>query len=62
MADLKITVDVTSLVDAKNKLTAFQGQLGKTGSGSVVGLARAIGSVERNIADLAEAQRKNQIS
>ena len=60
MADLKITVDVVSLVDAKKKLTAFQNQMGKTNS--VVGLTRALGSVERNISELIKAQQKGQLS
>jgi hypothetical protein len=60
MADLAIIVDTKSLVDAKNKLTAFQDQMGKTNS--VLGLSRALGSVERNVEELIKAQAKGQLS
>ena len=60
MADLAIIVDTKSLVDAKNKLTAFQNQMGKTNS--VLGLSRALGSVERNVEELIKAQAKGQLS
>jgi hypothetical protein len=60
MADLKIIVDTTSLVDAKKKLTAFQDQMGK--NQTILGLTRALGSVGRNVEDLIKAQDKGQLS
>ena len=60
MADIKIIIDTTSLVDAKKKLSAFQTQMGKTNS--VLGLTRALSGVESNVKELVAAQNKGQLS
>ena len=60
MADIKIIVDTSSLVDAKKKLTAFQSQMGKTNS--ILGLTRSLKGVESNIQELIKAQSKGSLS
>ena len=60
MADIKIIVDTTSLVEAKKRLTSFQNQMGK--NNSILGLTRALNGVESNIKGLISAQKKGQLS
>ena len=60
MADIKIIIDTTDLVDAKKKLSSFQKQMGD--SKSIMGLTRGLSSVESNIKKLVETQNKGQLS
>ena len=64
MADDLITIDIkvdtSSLIDAKKKLSEFQSQMGK--NNSVLGLSRALGSVESNIQELLRAQDRGRLS
>jgi len=60
MADIKIVIDTTDLVDAKKKLASFQKQMGD--SKSILGLTRGLKSVESNVKELVAAQKKGQLS
>jgi len=60
MADIKIIIDTTDLVDAKKKLASFQKQMGD--SKSILGLTRGLKSVESNVKELVAAQKKGQLS
>ena len=60
MADIKIIIDTTDLVDAKKKLASFQKQMGN--SQSILGLTRGLKSVESNVKELVAAQKKGQLS
>ncbi len=60
MADIKLTVDSSSVVDATTKLKNFQ--TAASNNSSVLSLGRAVDSVEREISELVSMQKKGTIS
>jgi hypothetical protein len=58
MADITLTVDVSSLKDAQNKLQNFGKEVNKF---SVVGLSRGITTLQNNIRELFKAQSQGAI-
>jgi hypothetical protein len=58
MADITLTVDTTSISDAKKKLDDFGKAVNKF---SVLGLSRGINSLQGNIRELVNAQRQGTI-
>ena len=60
LIQIGIQVDTRSLVDAQKKLKSFQNQL--SSGNTVLGLTRAISSVEKNIEELTKAQNRGLLS
>jgi hypothetical protein len=58
MADITLTVDVSSLTQASQKLNAFGKEVNKF---SVIGLSRGINTLQSNIRELVSAQRQGTI-